>query len=278
MTKALKLFFFGDLIMIIFNTDLDNTIIYSYKHDIGEPKICAEIYQNREISFITQKTAELLKAANSAVTLVPTTTRTLEQYNRINLGFGIPKYALVCNGGVLLVNGEEDEQWYNDSFEAVRDCQEQLNFAEKILEADKNRTFEIRNIRKLFIFTKSSEPLDSVEILKNKLDTSKVDVFNNGVKVYVVPKNLSKGTAVKRLKEKLNAEMTISAGDSEFDISMLNATDISIAPKELSELAELPEHTVLFDGEGIFSEFVLEKVISCKNNLESPHTCCPAMP
>ena len=178
--------------MIIFNSDLDNTMIYSYKHDIGENKICAEIYQNREISFVTHKTAELLKQVNSAVNFVPTTTRTLEQYNRINLGIGVPKYALVCNGGVLLVDGVEDVEWYNESFDLVRDCQEQLSAAEIILDNDVNRTFEIRNIRKLFIFTKSSEPLMSVETLKEKLDTNLVDVFNNGVKVYVVPKTLGK--------------------------------------------------------------------------------------
>lgn len=252
--------------MIIFNTDLDNTIIYSYKHDIGEKKICAEIYQNREISFITDKTCELLKAVNNTVSLVPTTTRTLEQYNRINLGFGVPKYALVCNGGVLLVNGEEDEQWYSDSYKLVSSCQDQLTAAEDILEIDENRIFEIRNIRKLFIFTKSSKPLRSVDILKSKLDNNKVDVFNNGVKVYVVPKKLSKGVAVRRLKEKLNADMNISAGDSEFDISMLGVTDFSIAPKELSETEKLPEKTVLFDGKGIFSEFVLEKVLEIAGN------------
>ena len=254
--------------MIIFNTDLDNTIIYSYKHDIGENKICAEIYRNREISFITDKTAELLKAVNDTVILVPTTTRTLEQYNRINLGLGVPKYALVCNGGVLLKDGIEDEEWYNNSFKAVSDCQEELTLAEEILKRDVNRTFEIRNIRRLFIFTKSDKPLESIDILKGILDTSRVDVFNNGVKVYVVPKALSKGIAVNRLREKLNADKVVSAGDSEFDISMLSAADYAIAPKELSELDRLPEHTVLFDGKGIFSEFVLEKVLDIANNYQ----------
>ncbi len=252
--------------MIIFNTDLDNTIIYSYKHDIGKNKICAEIYQEREISFITEKTAELLKAVNDAVVLVPTTTRTFEQYSRIDLGFGVPKYALVCNGGVLLVDGEEDEEWYGESFAMVKECQEQLTAAEKILEADENRSFEIRNIRKLFIFTKSSEPLLSVEILRSRLDGSKVDVFNNGVKVYVVPKNLSKGRAVNRLRKKLGAELVVSAGDSEFDISMLNSSDVAIAPAELAEIAELKNDTIVHNGDEIFSEFVLSRVLDIGKN------------
>ncbi len=247
--------------MIIFNTDLDNTIIYSYKHDIGQQKLCSEIYQGREISFVTSKTAQLLKEANSRVLLVPTTTRTIEQYRRIDLGFGVPEYALVCNGGVLLRNGEEDEDWYEESYESVLDCQKMLSEAEKILEKDSNRIFEIRNIRSLFIFTKCNEPLQTVEMLRSRLDENLIDVFNNGVKVYAVPKALSKGTAVKRLKKLVGAEYNISAGDSEFDVSMLRSSDRAIAPRELEEIEQLPKDSIIFDGEGIFSEFVLENVL-----------------
>jgi len=41
--------------MVVFNTDLDNTMIFSYKHDIGPEKRNVEIYEGREISFITQR-------------------------------------------------------------------------------------------------------------------------------------------------------------------------------------------------------------------------------
>ncbi len=246
--------------MLIFNTDLDNTMIYSYKHDIGDDKICAEIYQGREISFVTSKTSQLIKEVNETVLLVPTTTRTLEQYNRIDLGIGIPKLALVCNGGVLLENGVENAEWYNESLRLTESAHDQLLLTEKILENDENRSFEIRNIRELFVFTKSEKPEESVENLKEQLDTDKVDVFNNGVKVYVVPKMLSKGKAIDRLREKLNPELIISAGDSEFDITMLNSSDVPIAPKDLADTANLPEKTIVVD-EGIFSEKVLERVL-----------------
>ena len=152
--------------MLIFNTDLDNTMIYSYKHDIGDDKICAEIYQGREISFVTSKTSQLIKEVNETVLLVPTTTRTLEQYNRIDLGIGIPKLALVCNGGVLLENGVENAEWYNESLRLTESAHDQLLLTEKILENDENRSFEIRNIRELFVFTKSEKPEESVENLK----------------------------------------------------------------------------------------------------------------
>ncbi|MBQ9140495.1 MAG: sucrose-6-phosphate hydrolase, partial [Lachnospiraceae bacterium] len=101
--------------MVVFNVDMDNTLIYSYKHDIGESKRCAEIYQGREISFMTDKTSKLLRELARKVLIVPTTTRTRQQYERIDLGLGKIPYALVCNGGVLIKDGVEVEDWYAGS-------------------------------------------------------------------------------------------------------------------------------------------------------------------
>ena len=38
--------------MIVFYSDLDNTLIYSYRREIGGKKRCVEVYQGREISFM----------------------------------------------------------------------------------------------------------------------------------------------------------------------------------------------------------------------------------
>ena len=219
--------------MIVFNVDMDNTLIYSYKHDIGIDKICAEVYQGREISFMTDKTREMLREVAKRILVVPTTTRTVEQYKRIDLGLGLIPYVLACNGGVLLVNGVEDDEWYAETLEIIRECKGELEKGEKVLEGDRSRCFEVRNIKDLFLFTKSNEPECSVENLKKKLDLSLVDIFRNGIKVYVVPKKLSKGNAVLRLKERIGAKTIIAAGDSEFDISMLKCVDIAIAPERL---------------------------------------------
>ncbi len=248
--------------MVVFNTDLDNTMIYSYKQNIGDDKRCVEIYQGREISFITNNTFELLKKVKEKVLVVPTTTRTEQQYNRIDFKLGVPEYALVCNGGVLLVNGEEDIKWYNDSFALVENCQQELKKAEELLENDVNRSFEVRNIRKLFVFTKSNNPKDTVLMLQKNLDTSKLDVFFNGVKVYAVPKQLSKGNAIERLRKKLNISTVISAGDSEFDVPMLNNSDIAIAPQSLKDFPQLKSDTIFMDNSKVFSESILEYILN----------------
>ena len=54
------------------------------------------------------------------MTIIPTSTRTEEQYKRIDLDIGIVPYALVCNGGVLLVNGKRDREWYLESLQMIR--------------------------------------------------------------------------------------------------------------------------------------------------------------
>lgn len=256
--------------MIILNTDLDNTLIYSYKRDIGEDKRNVEIYEGRQISFITNRTYELLNKIKEKVLIVPTTTRTIQQYERIDLGIGKHKYALVCNGGILLVDGERDENWYKDSLKLVENSALQLEKAMESLGTDKRRTFELRFIEKLFVFTKCDEPENVVEDLKKLLDTTVVDIFNNGVKVYVVPKSLSKGVAINRFRKYINSEYVISAGDSEFDVSMLIESDLAFAPcnfidsfKEIVEKSEIDKYKKIHEvsGKKIFAEEFLESML-----------------
>lgn len=216
--------------MTILHMDLDNTLIYSYKHDIGVNKITVELYDGREVSYMTEKTYGLLKKLRQKILLVPTSTRTVEQYERIDLKVGKFPYALVCNGGILLVDGKREEGWYRKSLQMISGSFQEMQTAQELLKADKRRIFELRYIERLFLFTKCIEPRQVAEDLKEKLDPSFVDVFHNGAKVYVVPVNLDKGTAVERFKKFIKADKVMAAGDSGFDIPMLKAADIGIAP------------------------------------------------
>lgn len=243
--------------MKIFCTDLDNTLIYSYKHDIGEWKRNVEIYQGREISFITEREYKLLNDIKKKILIIPTTTRTSEQYERIDLGIGTVPYALTCNGGILLENGIENREWYQESRELVRQSEEAMERALALLEVDKRRTFELRFIRDLFVFTKCDEPEMVVKNLQERLDCSLVDVFHNGIKVYVVPKTLSKGNAIQRIKRYLKATQIIAAGDSEFDVSMLNKADIAIAPKSLNDKCSIKQDAIIMPEQNIFGEELL---------------------
>lgn len=243
--------------MILFHSDLDNTLIYSYKHDIGPDKKCVEIYQDKEISFMTTESFEILKRIQSKILFVPTTTRTIEQYRRIRFDIDIPQYALVCNGGILLKDGMIDLDWYQETLNIISDAREEVEKSIGLLEKDENRYFEIRYIEQLFVFTKTSEPTVTIEYLSSILDKNKVDIFNNGDKIYVIPKELNKGTGILRLKKKLSANKIIAAGDSEFDISMLKASDIGFCPDSL--ITECNSKILKYPGE-VFTVEMLKKI------------------
>ncbi|MDE6015977.1 MAG: HAD hydrolase family protein [Acetatifactor sp.] len=247
--------------MTVLHIDLDNTLIYSYRHDIGNAKINVEIYQGREISFLTKTTHENLKKIKERILIVPTSTRSIEQYNRINLQIGDISHALVCNGGVLLADGKKEPLWYQTSLKLIQESLPALDTARRFLEKDVRRKFELRFIEELFLFTKCDEPETVVEELRETLDTNMTDVFHNKEKVYVVPRKLSKGKAVERFREYIKADKVIAAGDSEFDISMLRAADIGIAPHGFRQEYSIDFPLEEMSGSGIFSDELSEKIL-----------------
>lgn len=247
--------------MTVLHVDLDNTLIYSYKHDIGNDRRCVEIYQGREVSFLTGTTYHNLRKLKEKLLIVPTSTRSIEQYRRINLGIGSLPYALACNGGVLLVNGEKEPSWYQTSLGMIRESLPALDRARHFLEQDGRRKFDLRLIEDLFLFTKCREPEAVVTELEEILQTDMADVFHNKEKVYVVPRALSKGTAVERFREYIHADRILAAGDSRFDISMLRAADMGIAPQGFRQEFSLDFPIEEMPGKGIFSDEMSEKLL-----------------
>ncbi len=250
--------------MVVLHTDLDNTIIYSYKHDIGPAKRNVELYQGREVSFITERTYGLLQQVRKEMLVVPTSTRSIEQYRRIDLGVGPFPYALVCNGGILLADGKRDEAWYQASLRLIGQSESELQKALCLLEEDSRRKFELRFIERLFVFTKCGEPQRVVEDLRAALNTELVDVFHNGEKVYVVPRALNKGKAVRRFREYIHADFVVAAGDSEFDISMLEEADVGLAPHGFAEVFAVDFTVREMDGRKVFAESLLQECLGIK--------------
>jgi len=72
----------------LFVSDLDNTLIYSYKRDIGPQKRLVEVKEGKELSFMTEYSCRLLCQIADRCCFVPATTRSLEQYGRIRFFIG----------------------------------------------------------------------------------------------------------------------------------------------------------------------------------------------
>nr|WP_317412070.1 HAD hydrolase family protein [uncultured Solibaculum sp.] len=252
--------------MRVFASDLDNTLIYSYRRSIGKDTVLAERYEGREVSFMTKRSYEMLDQVYHSMTFIPVSTRSVQQYRRIRFHEKWePSLALVSNGGTLLVDGQEDTKWKRESLALIKPAQEQLQIAALLLEQDEARTLDVRMVDDLFVFTKSDNVPDTITRLKDKLDSSQVHVWKNGNKVYVIPTALNKGEAIRRLKEKFQVDFVASAGDSLFDIPLLQQADLAFYPSNLSYPGRPGQICFSIDTEKIlFSDAILEKLLqSC---------------
>lgn len=244
--------------MIVFFADLDNTLIYSHKKPLPGEAEGVERYKGRQISFMTKKTLTGLERLMENTVFVPTTTRSVEQYQRI-LWKTAPVYALTCNGGILLIDGKIDQEWYEESRRIIKKSQEELERARSLLEKDQDVTLDIRFVGGLFVFTKSKDRPKTVDALCRNLDGSLADIRFLGEKVYVLPKGLDKGTALARFQRKIGGHVCWAAGDSDFDLPMLERADFAMGPKSLESSLRSARGQALFAPEdSVFSEFVVE--------------------
>lgn len=243
-----------DIVAILF-TDLDGTLIFSAKRKT-DGDIVVERKNGEEISCISSFQREKLAKLEN---VVPVTTRSIEQYKRIQFPDGFsPKYAITDNGGTLLINGVPDPEWAKWANACAKECEAELSLAREILEREPDRCFEVRTVDGLFLFTKSRNPEKTVSLFgKGEL----CEAFFTGEKVYVIPKKINKGSAAKRLLSALSENEKIGtvycAGDSRMDIPLLNIGDAAICPQEIAELL-CGEKRVLSPANGRFTDFVTE--------------------
>lgn len=234
-------------------SDLDGTLIFSAsRKKVGD--IVIERKDGAEISCVTARQAELLPNIGN---IVPVTTRSIEQYRRIEFPEGFaPKYVLCDNGSTLLINGEKDGPWLERSAEILAEAMEEMTRFRMILERDPDRRFEVRFVDGFFLFTKSANP----NLTLARLGVGKCcECYATGEKVYVISKRLNKGDAVERLRELLGIprENVFCAGDTLMDVPMLNAADIAIYTGDIPEKLITAREKIYRPREG-FPEFVTE--------------------
>lgn len=233
---------------IIF-TDLDGTIIRSAKNR-AKTDIVVERKNGEEITCVSAKAASKLAVLKNTV---PVTTRSIEQYRRIEIPGFAPEFAICGNGGNLLKNGEICEEWRQFSDGEFKKCADEMEKCRAIFELDENRSFEIRLVDGLFLFTKSENVMKTLERTRG---FGKLTCFSVGAKVYAFPRALDKGAAAERFLQRRNfSGKIICAGDSIPDIPLLNIADIAVFPEDLQGVTA---KTTLTAPRGTFTDFVAE--------------------
>jgi hydroxymethylpyrimidine pyrophosphatase-like HAD family hydrolase len=215
-------------------TDLDQTLIYSDQENLGPDRVQVEMKDSRGLSFMSFRSVCLLKQLIKHLCIIPLTTRSREQYERIIFPNGwTPSYALVANGAILFRDGRLDEDWYKETISQIMPSEEELWRGEELLKRDPDLTFEIRKVDGVFLFTKSANPEATKSRLREQLDAELIHIQSQKNKVYILPKIMHKGAALERLRTAIPCRKIYCAGDSEFDLPMLEVADFSFAPEDL---------------------------------------------
>ncbi len=243
---------------ILLACDLDNTLIHSHRHK-KENDICIEILSDKEQSFITPHTLELLKKITDNITLLPVTTRSTEQYMRIKW-YNSPEYALVANGTVLLKNNvpfkREDISRYIPEIESLKNKINPDDF------------LKIRFVDDMYLFAYCDENSDTKFLAEKYSDLTGLNTQYSGRKIYFFPPPADKGKAVEKFAEEYNFDFIISAGDSTIDLPMLEISDISIVPdKNIAEKLKNPDIRICPENM-MFSEFILETVLKISEDFQ----------
>lgn len=225
--------------MDIFFSDLDNTLIYSHNRKICGEKVVVEYLSGKEQGYMTAKTYNFLKNADW-LNLVPVTTRTEAQYRRINftVDFNI-KYALVCNGGKLLIDGKEDKSWSDETLGHTENQIDALNSATELLMTMCGK-YEIHRPELYMSYAVSEKPKELCQELRKHINNESVCAEHDRRKVYLFASYVNKGNAIRRFKQLINIRKIIVAGDDIMDIPMLNEADYALATDKIFDKIVIP--------------------------------------
>ncbi len=225
--------------------DLDQTLIYSRRAfrlapDAPEPDVLVvEYLDGQPLSHLTRRAAEGLRELAARVPIVPVTTRTQTQYERVDLGF-IPAYAIAANGGHLLVDGLADAGWSElvrkrlaAAGRPVTEIHARALALAEQASADGNPW--VRTVRQadgFFVYLVATEraAIPDLSLLERELARDGWNLSVQGRKVYLVPQALTKEAALAEVMRRTGVERLAAAGDSLLDLGMLAMADVAIRP------------------------------------------------
>ncbi len=243
---------------VILATDLDNTLIFSFKRK-APMDICVEINKDKPQSYMTPKSVELFEFLAQKINLIPVTTRSVEQYQRIKFPIP-PSYALTTNGAILLYNGNYQKDWCTASKKIIEPYYEKMKHLCAVL-SEQGLYVRTRIVDERYVFAYCADGVNSEHCAESYYGTTDLIVQASGRKLYFFPPQIDKGTAVQKLKQFLGGGMLICAGDSRIDVPMLEQADLALVPTENMASYLKNPNVQICPPQYSFSEFVLEQTL-----------------
>lgn len=243
--------------------DLDGTLFRSYR-DRQPGDAAVDGYGGKPCAFLSPEAADLLAELADRVRLVPVTTRSVEQYRRIEWPAGLrPSLAVTSNGGCLLRNDVPDAAWQTGAHQIVSGLETQL-------ERLANRLGTQAGVRKcvcverLFVYAACEKPDQARALQETSIGAGPFVPVASGRKLYLLPPGLDKGAALRRLRALPDFSgvcLCMAAGDSALDIPMLRQADCAVVPPALSGLCGVRRVLRAPDRSGL-PEYVLRQALA----------------
>ena len=246
---------------ILFASDLDNTLIYSGRHKLDDD-ICIEYIHEKPQGYISKKTLDALKNITSGATVLPITTRSIEQYLRIQWPEGCePEYAITTNGAVLLHRGKPVEEWWQSTQELIKPFEDELERMHTLL-AQSDKFIRCRIVDSSYLFVYCKDGVSAGDCMQEYSNETTLCTVASGKKLYFFPNMINKGESLKRFLSFMPYKTVICAGDSSIDIPLLVQGDIAYVPGR-TLAGQCPSDKVSICPEGVrFSEFVTHSTLS----------------
>ncbi len=210
--------------------DLDGTLIHSRRR-VPDPEghLVVEVYDGRDVGFITPEAWDLLAEVQQRGYLVPATARTIRQYRRIRFPEP-PRVAVLAGGAVVLVDDEIDPMWDAEvqarlaaTGASVEDVAARLR--------DEPTTEEPRIGDDRFAYVRVAPEAD-VEGFTAWCDERGWRVVHQDGRIYCHPQGLSKVSPLGRVAELVGSEPAIALGDGLMDAELLSAVRVALTPAE----------------------------------------------
>ncbi|GGF42754.1 HAD family hydrolase [Williamsia phyllosphaerae] len=265
-------------------TDLDRTLIYSTAaaelgveaddYACAATLRCVEIYQGRPQSFMSHRAVDLLDELDHVATVVPVTTRSVEQFRRVELPFtpdpSRPRFAVAANGGEILVDGVPDPAWRAEVERRLAAACASVSDVHDHLAADADPAW-LRSLRiadGLFCYAVvelDTLPPDLVDRWREWARPRGWNVSRQGRKIYVMPDPVTKSAAVAAVREHYVPHPTdrlFAAGDGVLDRPLLMSADRAIRPRH-GELQELSWHHPTLSVTSASGIAAAEEILDC---------------
>ncbi|MDH3020692.1 MULTISPECIES: HAD family hydrolase [Gordonia] len=233
---------------VLVATDLDRTMIYS-QPAMGEAQfaaldtVCVEIYRDAPLSYMTTTAVQLLAHLADEVPVIPTTTRTPDQYERIALPGGPFRYAVASNGGRILVDGADDPAWRHQIERVVSASGAGLDevLTELRTRIDDSWVKSLRIADDLFCYLvvePAAQPHEFLPAWQDWCAAHGWTASQQGRKIYATPRSVTKSAAIAEVRRRLVDDGTIgtdaqlyAAGDGWLDADLLEIADHAIRPR-----------------------------------------------